>query len=147
MSELIKPEKFTVETSDGKKLDFILSNFPAVQGREIITQYPMTGLPKIGDYEKNKDIMFKIMSFVAVEKSGVQIRLATEELINNHCPDWEVLAKVEFAMMEKNCSFFRNGRHFDFLENLVQMFTKKALEMWMASSEQLSPTAEQPSTN
>lgn len=150
MSDLIKPELFELDDPHGKpgdKLKFILSNFPAVQGREIIAKYPTSGLPKIGDYAVSEDVMVKLMSFVAVKRGDVEIRLDTRDLINNHCRDWETLAKVEMKMMEKNCSFFRDGRSLDFFENLAQICLTRVSEILTRSSAPLSPTNSQPSTN
>lgn len=147
MSDLIKPIDFKITDPDGKEQVFILSNFPAVEGREIISKYPLTGLPKIGDYEENEKTMLKLMKYVAIRINNQIVRLETKDLVNNHCRDWETLAKIELAMMEKNCSFFQKGRHWDFLENLTQTFLKKAQEMLILSSQQSSPMEKQHSTN
>lgn len=147
MADLIKPEEFVITDTHGRELKFILSNFPAVEGREIIAKYPTSGLPKIGDYKVSEEIMVKLMGYVAVDRGGVMIRLSTKDLINNHCTDWETLAKVEMAMMEKNCSFFRDGRSFDFFENLAQICLTKVSEILTRSSAQSSPTDAQHSTN
>lgn len=145
---LIKPEPYEVTDSDGKVHKFIVSNFPAVQGREIIVKYPMSGIPKLGDFQVNHETMLKIMTYVAVPMpNGNDLRLETIDLINNHCPDWEVLAKVEFKMMEKNCSFFRDGRSWDFLENLTQMVLGKITETLTPLLAQSSPTDTPPSTS
>lgn len=143
MADLIDTEERTI---DGKV--YILSNFPAVQGREIVALYPLSGLPKIGDYAVNEKTMFKLMNFVAVKDvNGSPLRLSTEALVNNHVPNFETLLKIEMAMMEKNCSFFRNGKSWDFLENLGQLFLSKLQEMLTHSSLQSSPPEKQPSTN
>lgn len=148
MADLIKPEEFYLDDphEEGKKLKFVVSNFPAVEGREIVTKYPMSSLPKLGDYATSEETMVKLMSYVAVPMpNGDLLRLSTRELINNHCRDWETLAKIEWKMMEKNCSFFQKGRSWDFLENFTQILLKKASEMLMRSSELSSPTEKQPS--
>ncbi len=105
-------------------------------------------MPKIGDYELNKKTMLKLMGYVGVRQpNGDVLRLSTEALVNNHVPDWETLAKIEMAMMEKNCSFFRNGQSWDFLSNMAQIFLQKLSEMLTRSSEQLSPQEKPPSTS
>ncbi len=147
MSELIKAKNYTFKDGEGVESTFVLSNFPAVEGREIVAKYLGSNLPKIGDYAISEETMFKLMNYVAIEKEGHLIRLSTKALVNNHCPDWELLQKIEMAMMEKNCSFFRDGRSLDFFENLVQMFLRKASEMLTPSLAQSSPTEKQPSTN
>ena len=144
MSDLIKPVPLTIKCEDGKERKYILSNFPAVEGREIVSKYIAANMPKVGDYAESEKIMLKLMNYVAVENGNVQTRLSTKDLINNHCPGFEELMKVEYAMMEKNCSFFRDGRSLDFFENLTQMVARKVSEMLMLSSVQSSPMTEQP---
>ncbi len=147
MSELIKPEELNITDPDGTERTYILSNFDAVNGREIITQYPMTGLPKAGDYPENKKLMNKLMSYVAVVVDDKKIRLETDALINNHVRNADTLLQIEMAMMVKNCSFFRDGRSLDFFDMLAQMFTKKLLEILTPSSEPSLQEEKQPSMN
>lgn len=147
MDGLIKPSELTITDQDGTIRTFILSNFDAVTGREIVALYPLTGIPKIGDYEANKKTMMKLMSYVAVMVNGQPLRLTTEALINNHCGDFETLMKIEMSMMEKNCSFFRNGKTYDLLEKMVEIFLTKFSETLTLLSEQLSPPEKPPSTN
>jgi hypothetical protein len=144
---LLKPTEFPIEDADGKKRVYILSNFPAVIGREIVMKYPLSAIPKLADYEVNKDVMLKLMHHVAVDNNGQLLRLSTQALIDNHVPDYEVLLKIEMAMMEKNCSFFRNGKSWDFLENLAQVFLQRTTEMLTRLSEQSSPVEKPASTS
>lgn len=115
--EFLHPK--TIELA-GKQ--YVISKFPAITGREIVAKYPMSALPKIGDYAVNQEMCYKILSYVAViTENGTQLPLTTRTLIENHCtfyrdPDgveyegWEVTARLEKEMMEYNCSFFRDGR-------------------------------------
>lgn len=120
---LLEPKEITVETQKSEKRVYILSKFPAVQGREIIAKYPLSAMPKLGDYAVNEETMLKLMAFVAVPRDGGDpLPLSTRALVDNHVPDWETLARVEFAMMEYNVSFFGNGKGSTFLEAI----TKKA---------------------
>ena len=120
---MIEPKEITVTTQKGENKPFILSKFPAVQGREIIAKYPLSAMPKLGDYAVNEETMLKLMAFVAVPReSGEPLQLTTRGLIDNHVPDWETLARIEVAMMEYNVSFFGNGKGSTFLEAI----TKKA---------------------
>lgn len=123
---------------DGKS--FILSKFPAVAGREIVTQYPISAVPKLGDYKTNEDIMLKIMNYVAIPMpNGVKaLQLSTRELIDNHVPSWEMLMKVEWEMMSYNCSFFQNGRVSTFLNECAEM-----LPAWITKT--LTPLLQQSS--
>lgn len=120
---MIEPKEIVITTQKGVEKTFILSKFPAVQGREIIAKYPLSAMPKLGDYAVNEETMLKLMAFVAVPReSGEPLRLTTRGLIDNHVPDWETLARIEVAMMEYNVSFFGNGKGSTFLEAI----TKKA---------------------
>jgi len=130
-------EKKTIEI-DGKH--FIISKFPAVAGREIITQYPLSGIPKLGDYKTNEAIMLKIMFYVAVPMPDTDLQLTTQALIDNHVGSWETLMKLEMAMMEYNCSFFRNGGISHLLETFAEMLPVWITKMLTALSEQSLPT-------
>ncbi len=141
----LKPEEFPLTDQDGKTHVYILSNFDAVAGRRIVSQYPMTGLPKVGDYAENEKLMLQLMSYVAaVTPDGRRLRLETEALVNNHVPDFEMLAKIEIAMMGKNCSFFRDGRSLNFCDTIMQEFAKKLLQTLTLSSPPLSEPEKPP---
>lgn len=147
MSTLIQPKPYDVELPDGTTKTFILSKFPAVQGREIVTQYPLSAMPKVGDYNVNESVMLKLMAFVAVEVNGVTMPLRTKELVNNHVPDWETLARLEIAMMEYNCSFFGNGRASTFFDAFAQKAKSFLLQMSTDLSAQSSQADRQRSPN
>ena len=152
MSNLIRPKEYTVEITaeDGTVTvkTFVLSKFPAVAGREIVAQYPVSALPKVGDYKVNEAIMLRLMTFVAVmTEAGTTQRLMTRELVDNHVPDWETLAKLEIAMMEYNCSFFGNGRASNFFELFAQKAQAFITQTLTASLAQSSEAAKQRSTN
>lgn len=124
---------------------FILSKFPAVAGREIIAKYPISGMPKLGDYKVNEETMLKLMSFVAVPIDPARpLRLTSQALIDNHVGNWETLAKIEIAMMEYNCSFFQNGRVSTFLNDIAQKLPSWITKTLTVLSERSSPTEKQP---
>ncbi len=102
---LLNPIEKPFTTREGVEKVYILSHFPAVPGREIIAQYPLTAAPKVGDYAQNEAIMRKLMAFVAVPTEQGPLPLTTEALINNHVPDPLTLAKIEAAMLEYNLGF------------------------------------------
>lgn len=145
---MIDPKEITIESPNGTARVFVLSKFPAIQGREIIAKYPISAMPKLGDYAVNEETMLKLMSFVGVPRdTGEPLRLTTRALIDNHCGDWETLARVEMAMMEYNCSFFGNGKGSTFLEAITrkaqQLLTKTLTDL----SAQSSPKEKRRSTN
>jgi hypothetical protein len=145
---LLEPKPFVVELPDGSKAEYILSKFPAVAGREIIAKYPSSNIPKLGDYAVSNEIMLKLMHFVAIDQGNAgMLRLGTQTLVDQHVKSWEVLAKLEMAMMEYNCSFFRDGTAYVFLQNVVEMVLEKIGAMLIPSSPPSSPTEKPPSTS
>jgi len=134
---MLEPKPIEIE---GK--NFILSKFPAIQGREIVAKYPLSAMPKLGDYAVNEETMLKLMAFVGVPRdSGEPLMLTTRGLIDNHCKSWEVLAQLEMAMLEYNCSFFGNGKGSTFLEAITQ----KAQQFLIKTLTDLSPPSSQKS--
>jgi len=132
--ELIQPKDVTVQTQGGEERAYVISKFPAVAGREIVAKYPLSNLPKIGDYPVSEETMLKLMAYVAVKKTNdkgedVFIRLGSRALVDNHVPDWESLAKLEILMMEYNCSFFADGRASAFLQGLGAKAMPKITEI------------------
>jgi hypothetical protein len=118
---LLEPKEQTFDNPDGSKSTFVLSKFPAVAGRRIVAKYPLSAVPKLGDYEVNEATMLELMAFVGVPREGAEpLQLTTQALVNSHCKSWETLARVEMAMMEYNCSFFGNGKASSFFEAIAR---------------------------
>lgn len=121
--ELIKPLEIKIKDIDGIEQTFIISRLNAMLGREVIAKYPLSSMPKIGDYETNKDTMLKLISHTQkVLSDGTKITLNSEALINNHITDGETLMKLEYEMLKYNISFLANGS----IQKLVQRI-KEAL--------------------
>jgi len=149
MHGLLKPVTKTFHDLDGKAHEIILSRFDAITGREIITKYLMSNLPKLGDYEVSEEVMFKLMSFVAIpaETELGYTRLTTKALVINHIQDWEMLGRIEKEMIAYNSSFFQAEKISSFFEYLAQMFLQKIFALSTQSSAQSSPQEGQPSKN
>lgn len=141
---MLKPE---IRDIDGKS--YVLTRFPATKGREIVTQYLSTGLPKIGDYKTNEELMLKLMAYVGIPQADNRppLMLINETLVNNHVDNFETLLKIELAMMEYNCSFFQNGRASDFLNGIAQKVPAWIIKTLTRLLQQLSATAKQVSEN
>lgn len=108
---LIKPKNITLKSIDGEEKEFIISRIPATAARKMITQYPLTAAPKIGDYDQNEKLMLELMKYIQViGPEGGEVSLSNMSVINNHIPDGEMLMKLEYAMMEYNTNFFKIGR-------------------------------------
>lgn len=127
---------------DGKT--YILSKFPAVAGREIIAKYPVANMPKLGDYGVSEETMLKLMAYVAVRTDGGELKLTTRALVDNHVASWETLAKLEWEMMQYNCSFFQNGKVSTFLESISQKLPQLIQKTLTDSLQQLSAKNKQP---
>ena len=145
---MIEPKEITLKTQKGDEKRYIISKFPAVAGREIITKYPVSNVPKLGDYQQSEDVMLKALSYTAVvTPDGAPLQLTTRALVDNHVPDWETLAKLEWAQLEYNVSFFGNGLSSGFLESIsqkgVQWITKTLIPLLVASLQ----TGKPPSTS
>jgi len=117
---LLEPKELILTDASGKVRTFMLSKFPAIAGRKIVTRYPLTNVPKVGEYQQSEEIMLELMSFVAAVTETGHVQMTTRALVDNHVGDWETLAKVEWAMLEYNCSFFRGGLNSAFLESISQ---------------------------
>jgi hypothetical protein len=128
---------------------YFLSKFPAVAGRRIITQYPITGAPIIGNYEANEDLMCRVMKFVGVKLDGRQdpLMLTSQILIDNHVDSWETLVKIEKEMMVYNCSFFQDGRASTFFDSIAQNILRWIIKILTHALAQSSIMEKQPSTS
>jgi hypothetical protein len=137
---MIEPKEIEI---DGKK--FILSKFTATEGIEIVPRYLSSALPKIGDFNTNKEMMNKIMCFVGVKLNdhGAPLMLTTKALIDNHTGNWETLLKLITAMMEYNCSFFLNGRVSTFFQDIAQNIPEWISKTLILLSQQSSRTEKQ----
>jgi hypothetical protein len=141
---MIQPKEIEI---NGKK--FIISKFSAIAGREIIAKYIPSIMPKVGDYKVNEETMLKMMKHVGVivDSQVTPLILSTQALIDNHVSDWEMLMKLEAALMEYNCSFFQNGRISTFFEDIAQKIPQYTLKMLTVLSELSSKAEKQPLTN
>lgn len=145
----IQPKDLELKTASGTVKTFVLHKFPAISGREIIAKYPVANMPKLGDYGVSEETMLKLIAFVGVRLEGrdePQL-LTTRDLVNNHVEDWETLARLEWAMLEYNCSFFGNGTNSTSFEDFVlkaQPLISKMLTAW--SGQSLEPSSP-PSTS
>ena len=145
---MLESKEVSIKTQAGVDKKFILSKFPAIAGREIIAKYPLSGMPKLGDYQVNEETMLKLMCYVSAKTAdGGQIALTTRELIDNHIPDWETLARIEIEMMGYNCSFFQQGKISSFLDTIKANAEQSILSTLTDLLGRLSQQTKQPSKN
>lgn len=144
----LEPKPVPLTDQAGVTRNFVIHKIPAVPMREIVAKYPVSNMPKVGEYEVSKEIMLKLMSYVGVETSSGNLQmLSSEALINNHCGDWEVLAKLEWAALQYNVSFLKTGVASASLTGWMTSAAPKLLSILTALFPHLSQTEKQPSTN
>ena len=120
MSDLIKPKDVEIKDSDGDVKTFIVSKIPAIPMREVMAKYPVSNIPKLGEYNVSEEVMQLLMRYVAVRlEDGREIALVNKALINNHVVDGEQLLRIEYAMLQYNTSFFGQGNLSTFLSGLI----------------------------
>lgn len=145
---MIEPNEIQLKNQKGVEKTFVLSKFPAVAGREIVTKYPLSNIPKIGEYQQSEEVMLKLMSFVGVvTTAGTVQMLSTRALVDNHCEDWETLARLEWAQLEYNCSFFGSGLISGSFESISQKAVTWITKTLTGLSAASSPTEKPPSMN
>ena len=127
---MIEPKEVYLKTQRGDERTYIISKFPAIAGREIVSKYPLSNVPKIGEYQQSEEVMLKLMAFVGVPRDGGEpLMLTTRALVDNHVPDWETLTRLEWSQLEYNTSFFGEGLNSDFFAN----FSHKAAQ-WISKT-------------
>lgn len=147
-NQLLSPKDLTVNDQDGNPRTYIMSKFPATVGRELVSNYLTSSIPKVGEYTTNAAMMLKLMSYVAVPvKGGQPLRLVTEALVNNHVPDWETLTSIEIEVMRYNSSFFLHEKISTFFDVIMERLTQKVTEILTGSLRQSSILAKPPSKN
>lgn len=146
---MLEPKEISIKNSKGVDKTYVISKIPAMPALEIAFKLPPSLIPKIGEYETYKDVVFKIMKYVGVPRGEGKepLWLITEELINNHVDSWEGVVKIQALMVDYNSSFFREGRAFAFLGGVAQKYLGSTLGILNRFFQQLLKTLKQPSTN
>ncbi len=141
------PKEFTATDQQGKEHAYTLHKFDCVTGREIVAKYPISNMPRLGDYKVSEETMLKLMGYVSVKVGDRDVFLSNLPLLWNHVPDWEILTAIEREMVVYNCSFFQNGKGWISLAELSQKVGQWASKISMASLAQLLAEVRQASTN
>ena len=146
---MIDPKDIEIPAPDGTVCKYVLSKFPAIAGREIIAGYPLTAIPKVGEYKANEEIMLKLMCYVGVYVGdrAEPLPLSTRALVDNHVKSWETLMKLEWEMINYNCSFFGNGQTSSFFAFLGQKALSWITKTLIPSLEPLLAKSSQRSKN
>lgn len=148
---MIKPKEVTVTGVDGETKTFVIHKFSATDGREIVAKYPISALPKIGDYEVNADTMYKLMAYVGISLDSANpenlTMLKTKALVDNHVTDFKMLAELELAILEYNTNFLKSGKASKLLSGLESKVTELISKTLMDSLARYSRQGEQRSKN
>lgn len=98
---------------------YTIRKFKPTEGRRIVAGYPLSALPKLGDYNHNEELMRRLMTYVSVQlPNGTWQALVTDDLINNHTGSWERLVEIEWEVLKFNCPFLTDGSMLSFTETL-----------------------------
>lgn len=144
----IDPKEIKIKNRKGEEKIFIISLIPATYSREIIAKWTANILPKMGEYSINEEMMFKIMSYVAIPvKGGQPLRLTTRELVDNHVLDLKTLETIEKEMAEYNWGFFLGDELSNLKERFFRIFNIWLTQILTASFRQSSQTEKLASTN
>lgn len=119
---LLKEKEVLIKDSDGNEKSFLISKIPAVDARKVLAMYPLSNMPKVGDYQVSEEAMYLLMRYVAVQIEDRVQPLSSRALIDNHVTDGEQLVRLEMAMLQYNSSFFQNGGNSGFFEGLIRKF-------------------------
>lgn len=147
MADLIKPKTVTILDLDKVERTFTISRFPSTDGREFITQFPVTASPKIGDYKSNAALSARMMHYVSVKTGDTETRLTTQALVDNHTSDAQTLIKLEWELLGYNNDFFGAGKSLSFFSMLLESLTPWATKTLMALSGALLQAVKQRSTS
>lgn len=148
MPDLIKPKTVAVKDMDGGEKEFVLSRFPATVGREIVAKYPMSNMPKLGDYGVSTEAMHLLFRYVGVpQDDGSVLMLETPALIDNHVSDGEQLIRLELEMLQYNTSFFGLASKFDSLESVLDFLAPWIIKTLMPLLQQSLPAGTQATEN
>jgi hypothetical protein len=112
---MIKPKDIKVTDIDGVEHTYTIDRFNSDDGIEILYQLPISGIPKIGDFDTLKKVKEQIFASVYVGN----ISLETKALRINHISDGETQLKILKEILEYNYSFLQRGIVSIFLENLT----------------------------
>lgn len=146
--DLIKSKEIEVKDVDGELHQFIIGRLPAIEGRKILSLYPIANAPKIGDYEKSEEGMLLLMKHVERVTPNGNIRLQTKALIDNHIPDAECLIRLEMEALKYNVSFFKNAGGLGFvglIQKIISGSVPQIIQTLMSSLGASSPKGTQAS--
>lgn len=97
---------------------FIISKMPCTIAQEVIVKLPTGFIPIINNFSQSQDMVFKMLSYCerVYDDGRANVPLISQEIINNHVPDFNTLIQLESVCLNYNFDFFENGKAWNFLE-------------------------------
>lgn len=127
-------KEVTIDSPNGKSATYILYKLPYTAARKVAAYYPVSNLPKLGDYEKSEEGMSILMRHVGVRlENGEVQRLINNTLINNHVTEAVIGIKLEAAALAYNFDFFGQGGLSAFLKALAKDHLPSLIQTLMES--------------
>ena len=132
--DLIEPKSFILPKSG----EFIISKLPCLAGREIMVRYPVSFIPKVGNYEVNEEMALKLFKYVEKVTPQRNIRLTDATLVDQHIKPGGDVWLLEWEMIKYNFDFLTDGTASAFLqswqakaENKATKILTNLLDMWL----------------
>lgn len=130
----MEQKEVTLDAPNGSSATYILFKLPYTQARKVAAYYPVSNLPKLGDYEKSEEGMRILMSNVGVRMENGEVqRLTTTALIDNHVTEAVIGIKLEAAALAYNFDFFGQGGLSAFLKSLAKDHLPSLIQTLMES--------------
>lgn len=126
MIDLIDPKEVVLKDGEGREHKFLIGKIPYLSGgRKVISGYLPTS-SKSEQYEQNEDLARILFRHCEVVKPERNIRLETDDLVNNHLHDAQLAIKLEEAAFQRQVNFYPDGGLFGHLGDLGRLIAALA---------------------
>lgn len=116
--------------------------------RKVVMTYPLSLIPKLGDYAINESLSDLLMKYVEVEVSLPDgrkhwLKLENRQLVEQHVDPMQILP-LEIAVLDHTTGFFSSGKFQDLVADQLIFLGRNVIEMLTQSLEQSSTADELP---
>lgn len=117
--------------------------------RKVCLTYPMSLIPKLGEYAINEELSNLLMKYVEVKvklPDGKEhwLRLDNRELVEQHVPPMQLLP-LEIAVIDHTTGFFSSGKFQDLVADQLVLLGQNIITTLTQSLAQSSKAEELPS--
>lgn len=128
---MIDPKNVEITDMGGTIRKYRIGKIPYLSGgREVASQFVTSASPKIGNYKTNENLSRIMFANTAVIlENGRELKLVTDELVNNHVPDFWTGVKLEQQILEHNLGFSVAGKVLEFQQTLTEELPGWILKM------------------